>query len=368
LKRRPSRIESVSDFHAATSSFEAWMTRRMRVVPPDLARKHEKMSRGPFPFLRGTAYRFFQQWPLQCPELVDTPTVLAVGDLHLENFGAWRDQEGRLVWGVNDFDEATPLPFTFDLVRLATSLILYAEAESLGLSIRSACDALIEGYRESLEQRGRPVVLDDHHGSLRALAESARRSPIEFWGKMEALPEYDGRVPRAALALLRDSLPDRSLALRLKTRTAGLGSLGHPRVVALTEWRGGRLAREAKRLMPSSAFWAAGTAPDPIAVGTILARAVRSPDPAMRVDGHWLVRRLKPENVKIELGDSLREQVEQRLLYAMGWETANIHLGTPKARKVVPSSLVSLPPSWLSDAAERMAASVHADFAVWRSR
>jgi hypothetical protein len=326
------------------------------------------MSRGAFPFLRATAYRFFQQWPRLCPELVHTPEVLAVGDLHLENFGAWRDLEGRLVWGINDFDEAATLPFALDLVRLATSLVLYAEAESLALSVRSACDALIEGYREGLEQRGRPVVLDDHHGSLRALAESARRSPIEFWGKMETLPDYVGPPPRAALTLVRATLPDRTLPLQLKSRTAGLGSLGHARVVALTEWRGGRLAREAKRLMPSSAFWAAGATPGPIVVGTLIERAVRSPDPAMRVDGRWLVRRLKPENVKIEFGDSLREQVEHRLLYAMGWETANIHLGTPKTRKAVLAALVSLPPAWLRDAAERMAASVHADFGAWSTR
>jgi len=36
--------------------------------------------------------------------------VLAVGDLHVENFGTWRDAEGRLIWGVNDFDEAWRLP------------------------------------------------------------------------------------------------------------------------------------------------------------------------------------------------------------------------------------------------------------------
>jgi uncharacterized protein (DUF2252 family) len=31
------------------------------------------------------------------------------------------DIEGRLCWGVDDFDESYPLPYTKDLVRLATS-------------------------------------------------------------------------------------------------------------------------------------------------------------------------------------------------------------------------------------------------------
>ena len=47
--------------------------------------------------------------------------LLCVGDLHVENFGVWRDAEGRLVWGVNDFDEACEAAFAGDLVRLLAS-------------------------------------------------------------------------------------------------------------------------------------------------------------------------------------------------------------------------------------------------------
>ena len=50
--------------------------------------------------------------------------LLAVGDLHVENFGVWRDSQQRLVWGINDFDDACELPFTSDLVRLAASALL----------------------------------------------------------------------------------------------------------------------------------------------------------------------------------------------------------------------------------------------------
>ena len=56
--------------------------------------------------------------------LARAPRALAVGDLHVENFGTWRDVEGRLIWGINDFDEAWRLPYTNDLVRLATSALL----------------------------------------------------------------------------------------------------------------------------------------------------------------------------------------------------------------------------------------------------
>jgi uncharacterized protein (DUF2252 family) len=70
-----------------------------------------------------TFYRWAQWWPEVCAALNHdkVPLVLGMGDLHTENFGTWRDAEGRLVGGVNDFDECSYLPYTNDLVRLAAS-------------------------------------------------------------------------------------------------------------------------------------------------------------------------------------------------------------------------------------------------------
>ncbi len=96
----------------------------MKIVEKDLHFKHEQMRTGPFPFLRATYYRWAQIWADVCPEAAAAPGVLAVGDLHVENFGTWRDIEGRLIWGINDFDEAWRMPYTNDLVRLATSALL----------------------------------------------------------------------------------------------------------------------------------------------------------------------------------------------------------------------------------------------------
>ena len=82
------------------------------------------MRSAPFPFLRATYYRWAQIWPEVCRRAATAPVALAVGDLHVENFGTWRDIEGRLIWGINDFDEAWRLPYTNDLIRLATSALL----------------------------------------------------------------------------------------------------------------------------------------------------------------------------------------------------------------------------------------------------
>ena len=94
------------------------------IVAGDLHTKHLRMAEAAFPFLRATYWRWAETILDICPEFKGAPSVLGVGDLHLENFGTWRDVDGRLVWGVNDFDEAAEMPYPLDLVRLAASALL----------------------------------------------------------------------------------------------------------------------------------------------------------------------------------------------------------------------------------------------------
>ena len=113
----------------ATIDYEDWLSRQVDVVEADLHLKHRQMASSLFAFLRATFYRWGPLWRKTCPDLVEAPRVLAAGDLHVENFGTWRDKEGRLVWGVNDFDEVARMPYAADLVRLVTSAIL-AQSEN----------------------------------------------------------------------------------------------------------------------------------------------------------------------------------------------------------------------------------------------
>src|SRR5471030_2311377 len=113
-----------SDIATATRCYEAWIAGQTPPVVGDLALKHARMATTPFRFLRASFYRWAQRWSAVCPALAEAPPLLSVGDLHIENFGTWRDAEGRLVWGINDFDEAFAMPYTNDLVQLATSALL----------------------------------------------------------------------------------------------------------------------------------------------------------------------------------------------------------------------------------------------------
>jgi len=174
MQQRPAIIE-------ATKNFEAWLARRTTIVPGDLKFKHDQMSADVFLFMRATFYRWIQRWQVDCPAAAQSPSVLAVGDLHIQNFGTWRDAEGRLIWGINDFDEAWPLPYLQDLLRLATSVHLLAAQGHLDIQTREACSLLLEGYRERLERGGLPFVLGERHETLRRLALGDLKEPRTFW-------------------------------------------------------------------------------------------------------------------------------------------------------------------------------------------
>ena len=354
----------------ATKKYEAWLDERLTIVGADLALKHQRMASSAFPFFRSTFYRWMQLWPDLCPDLLRAPELLAVGDLHVENFGTWRDAEGRLTWGVNDFDEAYPLPYTNDLVRLATSALLAIAENHLSLTRKNACDALLGGYRDAIAAGGAPIVLGEHHLWLRELAQGDLRDPAAYWKKLTDLPTYKGKLPKSASKALEALLPEPNGSdYRIVHRIAGLGSLGRQRFVALADWRGAKIAREAKALAPSACLWASGgRGSEKIHCEEILRSAIRSPDPFVHLRGKWIVRRLAPDCSRIELSQLPKKRDEYRLLREMGRETANVHLGTPKARKAIQRDLRARPAKWLHKASDAMLEATLTDWKNWKTR
>jgi hypothetical protein len=351
----------------ATREYEKWMGGHIRIVRSDLDAKHRLMAQDAFSFLRATFYRWMQLFPEHCPKLASAPRVLAVGDLHVENYGTWRDAEGRLVWGINDFDEAFPLPYTLDLVRLATSALLAIRNGHLSLAPGEGCAAILNGYSEGIAGGGEPFVLSERHSFLRDTATGRLRDPVLFWGKHTALPTCP-RVPTNVMRILRQAMPDPKLAFRVAHRRAGLGSLGRERYTAITEWGGGWSARETKPLLPSACAWASGVADDTIYYARIVANAVRTPDPFLKMHGAWVLRRLSPYCSRIELSHLPRKHDAQALLRAMGWELANVHLGSRRAVAAVRRDLAKRKPKWLRQAAEIMLEATLKDWKDWRGR
>jgi hypothetical protein len=340
----------------ATRSYEGWMRRCTTVVESDLRSKHEQMREDAFLFLRGSFYRWAQLWPEICADLTQAPKVLACGDLHVGSFGTWRDSEGRLCWGVDDFDEAYPLPYTNDLLRLATSVKIVNDSEKLFISLKAGCDAILEGYQETLKEGGCPIVLAEHEQNLERLGIEAFDPPPDFWEKLNELPVVRGNLPRDVKLTLEKTLPDRKMDYQVVRRAAGLGSRGQQRFVAIAHWNGGYIAREAKAMLPSSCVWLSGR------VGRIqsyyreaITAAVRSRDPFQKIEGAWLIRRLSPDSNPIEIEELPQKRDEEALLRAMGTEAANVHLGSRRVVNRILQDLRRRKAGWLRSAAKEMA-------------
>jgi hypothetical protein len=350
----------------STEEFEKWLEREVPLVRQDLSLKHAAMAQASFPFFRATFYRWLQLWPEVCPEEANAPKVLGVGDLHIENFGTWRDQEGRLIWGVNDLDEAWPAAYTLDLMRLAASTYLAIEEEHLSVTRREAAEAIEEGYRDSLAAGGKAFVLAEDHQWLRLLALSKLRDPVKFWAKLGQFPPYTAKPPAEVRKLIESALPAANCPYTLKKRIAGLGSLGHPRILAISTWQRSLVAREAKAIRPSAWVWVKNSKSPDIYGLKLVQRSVRVRDPFVFFNGRWLVRRLAPDCSRIELASLPAERDEARLLYAMGWETANMHLGTPQAIKEVRRDLAKRKERWLHKGAKAMCKVTLKDWDAWR--
>ena len=184
---------------------------------------------------------------------------------------------------------------------------------------------------------------------------------------MEALPPVKGAVPKSARVALGHLMPEPGLSYSLRRRDSGLGSLGRLRFLALADWQGGKIAREAKALVPPSACaWGGKThGLSTILYQSMLDHAIRCRDPFVRIEGSWLVRRLSPYCSRIELTKLPRKREEDKLLKAMGRETANVHLGSPGTINALQRDLARRKAKWLLGAAKAMTRATLTDWKEW---
>ncbi|OZI11424.1 hypothetical protein CEW92_11735 [Bacillaceae bacterium SAS-127] len=114
--------------------------------------KYEKMSQSPFIFFRGSAYLFYydvaSHWfPYHTPQ--DRPTWIQ-GDLHFENFGAFHNEKGKLVFDINDFDEGYLGSYLYDVLRMSVSMALVCR--ELGYGVDEQID-VIEAYLQAYHKQ-----------------------------------------------------------------------------------------------------------------------------------------------------------------------------------------------------------------------
>jgi hypothetical protein len=353
------------DIIASTAAYEHWLGSHLKreLIHDDLTRKHKLMAREPFRFLRATYWRWCEVVPDLHPELSEAPVGAAIGDLHMDNFGTFRDVEGRLVWGVNDFDEAARQPLAYDLARLAVS----AKLRLVATPSAEISKAILRGYRVGLAAP-QPIILDREFDWLRARVHIADEDRREFWDNLAALSP--GTPPRDMAVALRAAMPDPKVPVTFAPRSAGGGSLGRPRFIAIGAWRGGAAVREAKRLVPSAWMYAkrskaAGTSPHALACGPY-----RSPDPFYRQPtDDLLVRRLSPNNRKIDAKDLLRPAEIERVLETMGRDVAAIHAASRNASAAMTAYTArTLNAARLARITDQLFAWVRSDFEAWKAQ
>jgi hypothetical protein len=355
----------LSHIVTATRSYERWLRGQTEVVHSDLRAKHAAMAADPFSFLRASYYRWAHTWPRLDQENATAPVVLGVADLHVENFGTWRDADGRLVWGLNDFDECAPVPYTSDVVRLATSAILAAQINALGLRPRAMCRSIWEGYREGVNSPHGSWVLEERHAWLRAASLGCEREPRAFWDRVLKKAKDAGRIGAPARPLLRSALgPVESI--RFVHRQAGLGSLGRPRLMALGLREGSPVAWEAKAILASAAARHELPTAQVRRIAGVLGRG-RS-DPSLMIRGRWLIRRISPHISRIELADLPRQRDEERLLFAMGVETGRFHASELRRAGLnrLLRDMARRSPRWLLRTARTLSDATRADRQSWR--
>lgn len=370
------------DIIESTQRYDLWLKEQLNgdIFQEDIDYKHRKMADDAFQFLRASYWRWAEmiRGGKGFAGLMSAPEVVAVGDIHVENFGTWRDLEGRVIWGVNDFDEAARMPYIVDLVRLAVSAVL---AKVKGVTPDVAAGSIVDGYLDGLRAPA-VFVLDCDHNRLRETFVADEDERADFWKKMtpegeekkarKRAKEYDrqsaprpGRPQRLYRDALNDARPAPNIALQIWYRTAGTGSLGRPRWAGRGDWHNSPIVREAKAIVPSG--WTRNSAPQRLWCEKIAFGKYRSGDPWYKLTGSILVRRLSPNNRKLELDavDDKRDLVNERILRHMGRDLAAIHLGIDADAAAISRDLKRRKGS-MADLVETAVELVEADHDAWR--
>ena len=226
--------------------------------PHLLERKRQRLLLSPHSFLRGSAPLFYEILAAR-PDLAEGPAGHGwiVGDMHLENVGAYQtDTKGEVVFNLNDFDDTTIGPLSIDVLRLSTSVILAGRTfqcsgvDSIALTetmmsayLKGAWDlapapprpAPIAAMIERAQHRTRKDLLDGRA----PMGGDHRRHFVHgdryFELPGELIPETS-KLVGAYLTALGDRAPAHTASWSIDDaalRIAGTGSLGVTRLAVL---------------------------------------------------------------------------------------------------------------------------------------
>ncbi|HKW49498.1 MAG TPA: DUF2252 family protein [Gemmatimonadaceae bacterium] len=245
--------------------------------PERLALKFRAMRGSAFAFLRATAHLFWEDWHASYRGLAEAPLVWATGDLHLENVGSFLGDNRLVYFDLNDFDEGTLAPATWELGRFLTSV--HIAAKSLEISNTDAgelvttfldayCAALTDGKARWVERAVATGMVRELLDNVKGRTRETLLDTRTIFGRRRRQLRVDSRRAleiekrdreRVAAAIERfgQSMPEPRFfkVLDVARRVAGTASLGVRRYVVLVRGTGspdGNWLLDLKEARPSA--------------------------------------------------------------------------------------------------------------------
>lgn len=242
----------------------------MRADPHAFRGKFRKMAATPFAFYRGSAGLFYADMANDDDPFANEKTgrVWIQGDLHAENFGTYMNNQGVLVFDVNDFDEAYVGPFTWDVKRLSASLSLLGYQKAMSDDqIREMIEevtrsyvAQVASFASGASTQDFALTLDNTDGVLLKILRAARlNTRVSLLDENTVIDDYERRfatndnaraldaptraVVQEAFNRYLDTIPDAKRQTRvsynikdiISRRGVGIGSAGLPSFNILVE-------------------------------------------------------------------------------------------------------------------------------------
>ena len=304
------------------------------------------MARSAHAFVRGSTERFYQ-WLAKLPEGAQPPLgppVWICGDCHVGNLGPIADASGRIEAQIRDLDHTVIGNPAHDLIRLGLSLASAARGADLpGVTTARILEEMIVGYQLALREPDGDADVPEP-GSVKAIK---RQAGGRDWRRLakERLADPHPTIPlgkrfwplrpeeRADLERLFGDPDVQRFALELAAPGAetielldaaywlkGCSSLGLLRAAAIVQTVGKDIGPrfgliDIKEAIPSAAPAASGARmPDDPALRVVAGARALSPSLGDRMLAARLgvvpvfLRELKPQDLKLELGQFTRDE------------------------------------------------------------
>ncbi|MFD1456577.1 DUF2252 domain-containing protein [Levilactobacillus lanxiensis] len=131
---------------------------RQLLIPELLPERTQRMGASAFAFFRGTAELMEADLSAQPDSTIAT---FICGDAHIGNFGFYASPERRLLFDLNDFDEAGINPWEWDLKRLLVSVLLAGQANAFkDKKLKQLLPMVAASYRKSIKQMFEQTTLN----------------------------------------------------------------------------------------------------------------------------------------------------------------------------------------------------------------